>query len=155
MGVAPGLNGGLSDHLALLWIGVCVSVCVGELGFGGTVMGSHFLSQAQILESSSKFHSFPSPTPQRTLTTETDHTRRPHTNRLPSGAWPWLGIPLFAQQQPFRNLSWTTFPTHLRVGGWKERVWSGPIALEALARSTPGATSGCCKPKLGWFVCWL
>jgi len=85
VGVAPGLNGGLSDHLALLWIGVCVSVCVGELGFGRIVLGSHFLSQAQILESPSKFHSFPFPT-QRTLTTEADHMRRPHTNRPPSGA---------------------------------------------------------------------
>lgn len=141
-----------SSCLPVDWC-VCLCMCWGTWLWGNS-FGLSFsfpgTNPGKLLQVS--LNSIP---PQRTLTAETDHMWRPHTNRLDSGGWPWLRVPLFAQQQPCRNSSWTTFPTHLRVGGWKERGWSGLISLEALAESTPETISACCKPKLGWFVCWL
>lgn len=153
VGVAPGLNGGFSDPLAFLWVGLCVCVYAEKLGFGGKLLGSHFLSQAPILERPPSLISIPCPL--GAPTTESDYERRLHTNRLPSGSWSWLRVPPFAQQWPWRSLSWITFPTHLRVGGRKERHWGGLISLEAPAGSSPVASLACFKPKLCWSVCWL
>ena len=59
-GQCPQVNRGPSDHLVLLWIGVCVCVCVCVCVFRNLALGEYLWaclrSQAQILESPSEFY---------------------------------------------------------------------------------------------------